>query len=153
VSRQGANLVELTVIDAGVGIAATLNRSIDIYSGPLEDERRCLQDAMTMDGTRYGPGSGAGIGFPAMLEATRKSDGVILVRSGRLSGYRHFLADEESDTPPANLASLITSEEALTMVQGTTVTLLLVVPFRSEIHSDQLALEVNPAASAIAHRA
>jgi hypothetical protein len=135
-SRGGARLVELTVADSGPGIAASMHGSVAIYHDSLERERKLFKKAMTMAGTRYGEGSGQGLGFPMMLRATRAGNGVLLIRSGRLMAYRHYLGDEPHHDSIVTIAS-----DQLAHVWGTTVSLVVIVPLKPTVAPEQMTLE------------
>jgi hypothetical protein len=134
--HSGAQLLELTVADAGIGIGATMGDGRDVYDEPVEREFETLQRAMQHDGTRYSEWSGRGLGFPNMLYAAESSDGLLLVRSGRVGGFQHFLGrGREAD------GLELSRDHPLPFIHGTTVTLLLVAPLDEGVHSRQLVLE------------
>ena len=89
--REGGRLVEVTVADGGVGIAARMAGGFDIFKGPLEPEIRHLSNALLPDRTTKSPSeSGRGQGFRKMLRACFQLSGLTIVRTGRLRVSRTY---------------------------------------------------------------
>lgn len=86
-------VVELTVADGGVGIAAKMAGSFSVYEGPLDDERSLFERALTPQGTSKSASvAGAGQGLDKMLKAAAALSGMIAFRTGRLHCHASSLA-------------------------------------------------------------
>lgn len=84
-------LVEVTVADGGVGIAASMAGGFDVFEGQLETETQHLMDAILPDGTTKRPSEpGRGQGLGKMLRACFRLSGLTVVRTGRLSASRTY---------------------------------------------------------------
>lgn len=89
--QEGGRLVEVTVADGGVGIAARMAGGFDIFKGALESEIRHLSNALLPDRTTKSPSeSGRGQGFRKMLRACFQLSGLTIVRTGRLRVSRTY---------------------------------------------------------------
>jgi hypothetical protein len=121
---DSADLVELTVADSGIGVAARLAGRMDVYEGPIEDEKEHLARAFR-SGVSSKPKSmsGRGEGFPNVLRAVKALGGMLAIRTGRLLKYKHF-ASEATHNLPATIVER-------SLVRGTTVSIL--VPWRSNL--------------------
>ena len=96
--REGGRLVEVTVADGGVGIAAKMAGGFDVFEGSLEDETRYLLDALLPDGTSKSPSEpGRGQGLGKMLQACSRLSGLTIVRTGRLRVSRTYRRPDGSN--------------------------------------------------------
>jgi hypothetical protein len=86
------SLLALTVSDGGVGIAAKMFGSTEVYDGDLDEEFDLVSRAMRPDGTTK-PASdpGRGVGLVKMMRATHRLGGLLEVRTGRLTLTRTFI--------------------------------------------------------------
>ena len=97
-NREGGRLVEVTVADGGVGIAAKMAGGFDVFEGSLEDETRYLLDALLPDGTTKSPSEpGRGQGLGKMLQACSRLSGLTIVRTGRLRVSRTYRRPDGSN--------------------------------------------------------
>lgn len=117
-------VVELTVADSGVGIAATMAGSEDIYAEPFEREAERFSAAFEKGRTSR-RASGVGQGLPKVLRAAESVDALLAVRSGRAHHHRNFLAGGEPQT------------EESALIAGTSVSLIF--PWQPQ---RQLALDL-----------
>jgi hypothetical protein len=113
-------LVELTVADSGVGIAARLTRSLDIYQNDVQSERDVVQSAFEVGtSSRDEAYLGKGFGLPKALAAARALRGFVSVRTGRLQLAQEFATPNASSTKRWQV-----HEHAL--LAGTSITLLFI---------------------------
>ena len=90
-NRDGGRLVEVTVADGGVGIAAKMAGGFDVFKGPLEAEIEHLSNALLPGRTTKSPSEpGRGQGFRKMLRACFQLSGLTVVRTGRLRVSRTY---------------------------------------------------------------
>jgi hypothetical protein len=126
--RGGAQLLEVTIGDGGVGIAARMASSLDVYGGPLQAEYMQIYLALLEAGTTKESGQvGRGQGFRKMLRACRDLDGLFLLRSGRLGLSRTYLHDDgpspQVDFTDPSAFQLAGAEAERPLVAGTTISL------------------------------
>ena len=96
-NRKTARLVEVTIADGGVGIAARMAGSLDVFLQSTEEETRRLLDALLPDGTTKSPSEpGRGQGFRKMLLACYRLSGMTIVRTGRLKAIKTYLRQDGS---------------------------------------------------------
>ena len=97
---SGGRLVEVTIADGGVGIAAKMAGSFSVFEGSLETEKKHLLDALLPGKTTKNPSEpGRGQGFRKMLQSCFRRSGFMQVRTGRLSfsrTYRNLDGSNES---------------------------------------------------------
>ena len=88
------HLVEVTIADGGVGIPARMAGNVGIYRGDIDVERSLLHVAFSAGGSSKATSiAGRGLGLAKVLDATRRLRGLLVVRTGRLCLYRHFLKE------------------------------------------------------------
>lgn len=110
-------LVEICIVDDGLGIAATMQGgNAAIYQGPLDKEHQILQQALTREGTSS-TDPDAGGGLDIALKACRDIGGLFFVRSGRAFAWRDFL------TRPDGPVSYVDrrTERPLPLLAGTSI--------------------------------
>jgi hypothetical protein len=89
---EDLKLVEITIADAGPGIAATMSGHTGVFSGSLDEEERLVRHAFTRMGTSKRDGDPyAGNGLVEALESCRTLDALLTVRTGRFQLWRHYL--------------------------------------------------------------
>ena len=104
--RDGGRLVEVTIADGGVGIAARMAGGFDVFNGPLEVETHYVLDSLLPGGTTKSPNEpGRGQGFRKMLRACSRLSGLAIVRTGRLRLSRTYRQTDGSN----EAASIINS--------------------------------------------
>lgn len=123
VREQGKarSVVELTIADSGPGIAATMAGTMAVYLQSFAAEIILTERAFTREGTSRGrTDPDAGGGLVDALDACRKLDGFLSVRTGRTQLHRHY-------SPGAPAGDLLTFREDrhLPWVRGTSVSLLV----------------------------
>ena len=132
---QGGRLVEVTIADGGVGIAARMARAFSVFNRSREHEDKLVLKAL-LPGytTKRGGGPGSGQGFRKMLRACYRQSGFMLLRSGRLSycqTYRRLDGSNEH-VDFENLSSrayILKSDRARhPLVAGTSVSLIFPIP-------------------------
>ena len=129
--REGGRLIEVTVADGGVGIAAKMAGGFDVFEESLEVETKYLLDALLPDGTTKSPSeAGRGQGLGKMLQACSRLSGLTIVRTGRLRAWRTYrrpdgsqetvdFKDTSSDAYIPNV-----NHTALPLMAGTSVSLI-----------------------------
>ena len=124
-------LVEITIADGGVGIAANMARGFHVFEGPIEQEAQHLVEALLPDGTTKSPGeAGRGQGFRKMLQACYRLSGMTVVRTGRLRATRSYRrldgTNERVDfnDPHSAAYTPIISQTPLPLLAGTSVSLI-----------------------------
>ena len=129
--QKGGRLVEVTIADGGVGIAAKMADGFDVFEGPLEAEREHLSNALLPGRTTKSPSEpGRGRGFRKMLRACFQLSGLTIVRTGRLRVSRTYRrpdgskehvdfndSSSEAYTPEVN-------DTPLPLLAGTSVSLI-----------------------------
>lgn len=122
------SLLTFTVADGGVGIAAKMNGGMDVYDGDLDAEHDLVQRAMRPTGTTKPPSDlGRGLGLFKMMRATRRLNGLLEIRTGRLALSRTYIdpgGDITADdfrAPGTSALDLERSSEAHVLVAGTAV--------------------------------
>ena len=132
--RSGGRLAEITIADGGVGIAARMAGSFDIYRGSFETERTTVESALLPNRTsKSWTSPGAGQGFRKMLRACSRLSGLVIVRTGRLKCLRTYVrtdgSREEYDfskAPPSAFEPEVNSTP-LPLLAGTAVSLIFPV--------------------------
>jgi hypothetical protein len=120
VVKEGAEtqFIELTVADSGVGIPARLRRSMDVYRGPLSEEKDAsLEAILTEASSRPRSAMGRGQGLDNALQMAHFLQGFVAIRTGRLELVR--------DTTRPGGAGKEWQVSELPYLPGTTVSLLL----------------------------
>ena len=129
--REGGRLVEVTVADGGVGIAAKMAGRFDVFEGSLEAETRYLLDALLPDGTTKSPSEpGRGQGLGKILRACYRLSGLTIVRTGRLRASRTYrridgsneVVDFNDRSSNAYIPNV--NHNALPLLAGTSVSLI-----------------------------
>lgn len=110
-------LVEFTVADSGIGIAAHHERSIDIYSSGYADEASALRDAFRKSARKE---SFSGVGLRFALDAVSELHGFLAVRTGRSFAWRHYL-DVATDFDHLH----INIEDERTLYGGTAISIIV----------------------------
>jgi hypothetical protein len=88
-------VVELTVADCGVGIAASLHGATDIYDGDWETEAELTRRAFEAGATSRRSLAGAGRGLFKALRSSRALSGLVSLRCGRTRLSADCLAQQE----------------------------------------------------------
>lgn len=140
---NGGRLAEITIADGGVGIAARMAGSFDIYEGSLESEQMIVKRALLPSGTSkswISPGSGQG--FRKMLRACSRLSGLVIIRTGRLKCSRTYVLPDGSremydfaKAPPSAFDPEFNSTP-LPLLAGTSVSLIFPVQPRDRSHFD-----------------
>ena len=133
-SRDGGRMVEVTVADGGVGIAARMAGSFEVFEGSIEDEANYLLAALLPGGTtKAAREPGRGQGFRKMLRACAKLSGLTIVRTGRLKVSRTYRqpdgTKENVDFDDASSSAYTPNVAAslLPLLAGTSVSLIFPV--------------------------
>jgi hypothetical protein len=134
-STKTLRFISLTVGDGGVGIAARMAGSLNIYDRSIEEEYSQVRSALTRSGTSKPAGEvGRGGGLTKMLAACYRLNGLLHLRTGRLSLTRTFVEEEHADssTPSfdddsSTLFDFEGSSVARPLLAGTAVSLLFPV--------------------------
>ena len=125
------SVLEITVGDCGIGIAARLMRTMEVYRDHIDQERSTLMRALVLRATsKAQTQSGAGYGLFSAMLATHDLRGMVLVRTGRLLVYRDFL----EQSLPDDLAAWVAHEAPF--VAGTSVSLLFPLFESTQVHLD-----------------
>lgn len=133
-SRSGGRMVEVTVADGGVGIAARMAGSFNVFDEPLENEVRYLLAALLPGGTtKTAREPGRGQGFRKMLRACFRLSGLTIVRTGRLRISRTYRQPDGTnelvnfnDTSSEAYVPTV-NESPLPVLAGTAVSLIFPV--------------------------
>jgi hypothetical protein len=112
---RSTRILELTVADCGVGIAAALSGDPAAYDGPWEVEVETIESAFVKHRRTPGRGTG-GQGLWKALRAVSELHGFVAVRTGRTQLSRDFLAGETLEDH--------WTRARLTLLPGTSVSLL-----------------------------
>ena len=130
-SREGGRMVEVTVADGGVGIAARMAGSFEVFDGPLENEAHYLLAALLPGGTtKAAREPGRGQGFRKMLRACANLSGLTIVRTGRLKVSRTYRqldgTSEKVDFDEASSKAYTpnVAPGALPLLAGTSISLI-----------------------------
>ena len=100
-NQETARFVEVTIADGGVGVAARMAGSLDVFLRSPEEEARRLLDALLPEGTTKSPSEpGRGQGFRKMLMACYHLSGMTIVRTGRLKAIKTYLRQNGSKENP-----------------------------------------------------
>ena len=96
--RDGGRLIEVTIADGGVGIAARMTGGFDVFDRPLKAETEYFLGALLPGGsTKSASAPGRGQGFRKMLRACFHISGLIIVRTGRLRALRTYRRNDGSN--------------------------------------------------------
>ena len=88
-------LVEVTVVDSGIGIPARLSGDDDIYDGPHDEEVRYVNRAVEAKTTsKVVNDPDVGLGLWKAMHACFELSGVAVVRTGRTTVGRDYTGDE-----------------------------------------------------------
>ena len=129
--RKGVRLIEITVADGGVGIAAKMAKGLSVFDDSIDLETRHLLNALLPDSSTKDPRDpGRGQGFRKMLRACFVLSGLTIVRTGRLRASKTYrgphgtvesvdFADASSDTYVPTLNS-----DPLPLLAGTAVSMI-----------------------------
>lgn len=130
-SPDGGRLVEVTIADGGVGIAAKMAGSFDVFDGSIETERKYVLNALKLGGTsKRASEPGRGQGFRKMLQVCSRRSGFMLVRSGRIAFSRTYRKlDGSTETVDFNDADSMgyiprINEDDLPLLAGTSVSMV-----------------------------
>ena len=135
--RKSGRLIEVTVADGGVGIAAKMAGGFDVFEGSLDVETRYLLNALRPDGTTKSPSEpGRGQGLGKMLQACFRLSGLTIVRTGRLRASRTYRRPDGSnevvdfgDTSSDAYIPKVT-DSALPLLAGTSISLIFPIESR-----------------------
>ena len=130
-NRDGGRLIEVTVADGGVGIAARMAGTLDVFEGPLETEAQYLLRALLPGGsTKTASAPGRGQGFRKMLRACFHLSGLTIVRTGRLRALKTYRqidgSNENADFAHAESGIYVpeVNRSSLPLLAGTSVSLI-----------------------------
>ena len=130
-SPAGGRLIEVTVADGGVGIAARMAGGLGVFDTSTTREARHLLDALLPSGTTKSPREpGRGQGFRKMLEACYRLSGLTIVRTGRLSASRTYRCVDGSKeavvfgTTSSNAYVPRVDHSTLPLLAGTSISLI-----------------------------
>lgn len=130
-SPDGGRLIEVTIADGGVGIAARMAGGLHVFDGQLATERKYLLNALPPDRTtKSASEAGRGQGFRKMLRACFRLSGLTIVRTGRLRLFRTYRKhDGTNENPDFNRTTsdaylLRSNSSALPLLAGTSVSLI-----------------------------
>lgn len=133
-SPQGGRLVEVTIADGGVGIAAKMAGSLSVFRESIEKEKSHVIDALSLGGTTKRPSEpGRGQGFRKMLQACSRQSGFMLVRTGRIAFSRTYRKADGSreefnfSDPQSNAYVPNISDDDLPLIAGTSVSMVFPV--------------------------
>lgn len=118
-----SSLLGVTVVDAGVGIAARHSGSLEIYKGSFEDELRHFRDALAtgrsikMRAADATVRAAPGFGFTIVASFTRMARGVCEIASGRTRAV--------FDARDQTTQGYVVATEAATLLPGTQVSVRL----------------------------
>jgi hypothetical protein len=129
--RSGGTLIEVTIADGGVGIAARMAGGLDVYEAQLAEETRHVLNALLPDKTTKPAGEvGRGQGFRKMLRACHQLSGLTIIRTGRLRLSRTYRQldglNEDVDFNDARSRAYVpdSNEMPLPLLAGTSVSLI-----------------------------
>jgi hypothetical protein len=94
VSKNSARFLEITVYDAGPGLArnwARRRKDIDVLDLPIEEEESLVRECFQMHMTTK-PGRGRGGGLTGTSEYLRALNAFMILRTGRLTLFQDFSA-------------------------------------------------------------
>jgi hypothetical protein len=121
-ATSAEHLVEITVADCGPGIAARMVGNIEVYEGPVTDERDAVLRAIAKGGSSKSASvTGRGLGLQNVLDATRSLGGLLVFRTGRTRLYYQ----RDKDTGEDESAIKGVDDPALPYMPGTSVSLLI----------------------------
>ena len=128
---KGGRLIEVTIADGGVGIAARMAGSMEVFKGSLARESEYFLRALLPGGsTKSASAPGRGQGFRKMLRACFQLSGFIVVRTGRLSALRTYRringSNESVDFDSTRSATYVPEVNCspLPLLSGTAVSLI-----------------------------
>ena len=132
--RSGGHrrLMELTIADGGVGIAANMAGGFHVFNESIEEERRQLLKALLPNSsTKNDSQPGRGQGLTKMLRACNDLSGFLTIRTGRISAFRYYPTNSEcrktidfnDELSDAYVLNFTNSELPLTA--GTSVSLII----------------------------
>ena len=134
---SGGRLAEITIDDGGVGIAARMAGSFDVYRGSIETERTAVKNALLPSkSSKSGISPGAGQGFRKMLRACSRLSGLVIIRTGRLKCLHTYLQTDGSrevydfSKAPPSAFDPETNSTPLPLLAGTAVSLIFPVQAR-----------------------
>ena len=137
-SAAGGRLIEVTVADGGVGIAARMAGGFGIFDQSTALETRHLLDALLPSGTTKSPREpGRGQGFRKMLEACYRLSGLTILRTGRLRAsrtYRRMDGSKETvvfGRTSSNAYEPRVDRSTLPLLAGTSISLIFPIERRS----------------------
>ena len=136
--QEGGRLVEVTIADGGVGIAAKMADGFDVFEGPLEAEREHLSNALLPGRTTKSPSEpGRGQGFRKMLRTCFQLSGLTIVRTGRLRVSRTYRRPDGSkeivdfNDPSSKAYTPEVNDTPLPLLAGTSVSLIFPIDRQS----------------------
>lgn len=118
---QIQGLLEVSVVDSGVGVPARLSGLPNIYEMGIDTQMHYLQRAVTPAASSK-RNSGAGLGLPKAIRIADKTRGLIVFRTGHLTAFKHYLPPLEP-WPSTTIYQSLTHTRGLN--KGTQVSLLV----------------------------
>ena len=131
---RSGRLLELTVADGGVGMAARMARGFHVFEAPFEKEIAYVLQALLPNATTKSHSqAGRGQGLSKMLQACYNLSGLLILRTGRLRASRTFRKIDGSKEvvdfkdEKSSAYSLNVEKSPLSLVAGTSISLVFPV--------------------------
>jgi hypothetical protein len=126
--ERRTRLMEVTVADGGIGIPARMARTSNIYTEVYEQELGLFKRAMQPGGSSKARGEpGWGLGYRKMLRAAFHLNGIVVIRSGRVTVAKTYVGSEVAADDFTNADSAVFALEATDggspLIGGTAVSL------------------------------
>lgn len=116
---KNTNIVELSVVDDGIGIAAQMaGGDLSIYTRNVAEETEHVLHALTREGTSK-KDRDAGAGLDTVLKACEELKGFFSLRTGRCTVHRDYLNDSASQVAHVEVQS------TSAMLGGTSMSMLV----------------------------
>ena len=145
-SRTNGKLVEVTIADGGVGIAAKMAGGFNVFDDSLRTETQYLFNALLPDQTtKSSSEAGRGQGLGKMLQACYRLSGLVVVRTGRLRAWRTYRllngSNEQVDfnSSSSSAYAVNVNREALPLIAGTSVSLIFPVALMGGVQKSKHA--------------
>jgi len=121
VGASAEHLLAMTVSDGGLGIAARMCGTLDIYQEPVERERNMILKAIAKGGSSKSASvTGRGLGLQNVMDATQRLGGLLVFRTGRTRLYYYGNLQVASGSTEIQGRN----ERALPFLPGTSVSIL-----------------------------
>lgn len=131
--EKGLSMLEVTIVDSGSGISASMAKSMNIYMAPFAHEEEKFRAAMMRGGTSKSThAAGSGHGLDIARVNVEKHHGYMHIRTGRVQSY----TDQFGSAEPNRARPLVILKS--TYLPGTAVTLLFPIPARGSADPQSL---------------